>query len=101
MAEPSTPPARAMSENAPEASAVALTAGPVEGETNALFASLTDQMKETRATSNSSPLAARANARAVKSCLAPMSSVTAPGATSMRVSDGEPKGVPSARSPGE
>jgi hypothetical protein len=89
-----------MSEAVPEASAVTLTVSPWEGETDAFFASLVVQMNETRGTSCSTPPAC-ARARAVKSCLPPMSSVAEEGKTSMRVSVGEPKGVPSARVPGE
>jgi len=100
VAVPSIPPARARSVTAPEASAAAVVKSPFEGETAAFFASLTDQMKKTRGSSTSEP-ASRAKARALKSCFAPVSSEAAAGVTSMRVSVGEPKGVPSARVPGE
>ena len=100
VATASIPPARARSVTAPEASALAVVKGPLEGERAAFFASLTDQKTLTRGSSNSTPPAC-AKARALKSCFEPMSSEAEPGVTSMRESAGEPNGVPSARVPGE
>lgn len=100
VAAASIPPARARSVTAPEASALAVAESPLEGETAAFLASLADQAKETRGSSTSTP-PSRAKARAPKSCFEPMSSVAEPGVISMRESAGEPKGVPSARVPGE
>src|SRR5437588_6895709 len=99
VAVPSTPPARARSVTAPEASAFAVVNSPLEGETVAFFASLEDQMKETSGSSTSTP-PVWAKARALKSCFEPVSSEAEPGVTSMRESEGEPNGVPSARVPG-
>lgn len=100
VASPSTPPARARSVVVPEASAVAVVRSPFEDERVAFFASLADHAKQTRGSSTSTPPVCT-KARAPKSCRAPMSSEAEPGATSMRESGGEPKGVPSARVPGE
>ena len=100
VAVPSMPPARARSMTAPEASAVAVVTSPFVGETAAFFASLADQTKETRGSSTSPP-PFWTKARALNSCFEPMSSVAEPGAISMRVSAGEPNGVPSALVPGE
>jgi hypothetical protein len=100
IASPSMPPARARSATVPEASAVAAVLSPFEGERAVFFASSADQAKETRGSSTSTP-PSRKKARALKSCFAPMSSETEAGVTSMRESACEPKGVPSARVPGE
>src|SRR5215207_3224152 len=100
LAEPSMPPARAESVAVPDAWAVTLTVVPSAGATVILCVSLEDQMKRTPETSVSTPLLL-VKARAPKSSRPPTSSVAAAGVTSTRASRGEPKGVPSARRPGE
>ena len=73
---------------------------PVRGATVATGVLLEVQKKETLGTSTSGP-PALLKALPVKVCLSPMSIAGEAGVTSMRVMAGEPKGVPSARVPGE
>lgn len=84
----------------PDAWALTLTVVPSAGATVILFESLELQMKRTPGTSTSTPLLF-VNARASKSSVPPTSDVAAAGVTSTRARGGAPKGVPSARSPGE
>ena len=84
----------------PGATAVAVVVCPVSCATVALLVSLESQMKQTFATSTSGP-PTLLNALPVYVCAPPMSLAKDAGVTSIRVTAGEPNGVPSARVPGE
>lgn len=81
-------------------SALAMIEMPLAGATEALRESLESQLKESLVTSiSASPVPLKA--RAVKVCVSPRLSRAVAGVSSRRVSAAEPKGVPSARVPGE
>ena len=84
----------------PEATAVAVVERPVVWAIVALLVSLESQMKQTFSTSISGP-PVLLKARAKNACVAPILIEADAGVTSTRVIVGEPKGVPSARVPGE